>query len=656
MRDLSVCVVLLSCLIASTTHAQSEDVIETREVVVSATKTEIPITQVTSAVEVIRGEELEQKKIKMVVDALRLAQGLSVFQSGGPGTVVNVRMRGAQSRDTLVMIDGAIVNSPTDGAFDFANLSADNIERIEILRGAQSMLYGSDAAGGVISIITKRGTGAPTVSSFVEYGSFASIREGAQVSGSKGPVDFSGSLTRWDTSSFSAINYRRGASERDGFHNWQGAAKLGIALPKDGRLDFNLRWWNSSSNIDGFANDGSPADIFGGKQSDRNLIVSGSYEQPLTSWWTQKLTLARTNEQLGGNSGSVGRNLTTGAAITADPNCGFPAPTCFSPFSSDIHIQNQRLEWQHNFQVAKPLLLTAGYQYREEQGTSDGSFGASQSNRSISTNAGFAQAQVNIQDRLLFTGGVRQDSYNVFGDVTTYRVTGGYLSPETGTKLRGSYATGFRAPTLNDLFYQGANNPELKPQKSQSFDIGVDQSALDGKLQLSAGYFWNRFRNLIQFPSLPVAGCPAATFGFCPQNVALAKSQGWELSFKYKVLEGLDLRGQYTYTLTRDLTSSTRLPRWPVDQASLGLSYQPIQAARINVDYRFVGSRNNDTINSPSQKMGSFGVVNVSGTYDVNKHMQVFARVDNLLNQHYEEILYYGTSIRSVYGGVKVTF
>jgi vitamin B12 transporter len=235
-------------------------------------------------------------------------------------------------------------------------------------------------------------------------------------------------------------------------------------------------------------------------------------------------------------------------------------------------------------------------------------------------------------------------------------VTGGYLSPETGTKLRGSYATGFRAPTLNDLFYQGANNPELKPQKSQSFDIGVDQSALDGKLQLSAGYFWNRFRNLIQFPTLPVASCPAATFGFCPQNVALAKSQGWELSFKYKVLEGLDLRGQYTYTLTRDLTSSTRLPRWPVDQASLGLSYQPIQAARINVDYRFVGSRNNDTINSPSQKMGSFGVVNVSGTYDVNKHMQVFARVDNLLNQHYEEILYYGTSIRSVYGGVKVTF
>src|SRR3989441_10149367 len=126
------------------------------EVVVTATKTPVPVSQLTSAVEVITGEQLEQKKIPMVVDALRLAQGLSVFQSGGPGTVVNVRMRGAQSKHTLVMIDGAIVNRPTHGAFDFANLSVDNIERIEILRGAQSMLYGSDALGGVISIITKR--------------------------------------------------------------------------------------------------------------------------------------------------------------------------------------------------------------------------------------------------------------------------------------------------------------------------------------------------------------------------------------------------------------------------------------------------------------------------------------------------------------------
>src|SRR2546425_10468002 len=150
-------------------------------------------------------------------------------------------------------------------------------------------------------------------------------------------------------------------------------------MTRGGRFILTRGGRTPRKNMDGFAGDTPPADIFGGKQSDRNLVLSGTYEQPLTSWWSQKLTLGRTNEQLGGNSGSVGRNLTTGGVITADPQCGGrppapPLPKCFFPFTSDIHIFNQRLEWQHNFQVAKPLLLTAGYQFREEQGKSD-SFG-----------------------------------------------------------------------------------------------------------------------------------------------------------------------------------------------------------------------------------------------------------------------------------------
>jgi len=634
------------------------ELVKTEEVVVSATKTPLPVSQVTSAVEVITGEELEQKKLKTVIDALRLAQGVFAFSSGGPGSLANVRMRGAQSKHTLVLIDGAIVNSPTDGAFDFANLTTENIERIEILRGAQSMLYGSDAIGGVIHIITKRGMGKPTVHAFLEYGSFTSLREGAQITGSKGPVDFALSVSRWDTSSFSAINYRRGAAERDGFHNWQASGKLGLALPKDGRLEFDLRWWNSDFTFDGFAGDGSPADVFGSKQTSQNLILTGSYDQPITSWWSQKLTLAQNDQQFRARTGPAGRNLDTGATIAAEPNCGFPTPlaACFFPFSSDLSVVNRRIEWQHNFQVGKPLLLTAGYQFREEQGDSSGFFGGAEPNRIISSNAGFAQAQVNLWDRLLLTAGVRQDSFNVFGDATTYRVTGGYLIPETETKVRASYGTGFRAPTLNDLFFQGAGNPDLKPEKSQSMDVGIEQGLFQGRLQLSAGYFWNRFRDLIQFPSAPIPSCPASTFGFCPQNIAQAKSQGWELGFRAKIMDGLEAHGQYTMTLTRNLVTTRRLPRWPVDQASAGLSYQPIEPVRMTLDYRFVGARNNDAANSPSQRQGSFGVVNVSATYDVTKQWQIFGRVDNLFNQRYEEVLFFGTPIRSVFGGIKFTY
>ena len=277
--------------------AETEPILETREVIVSATKTPLPISQVTSAVQVITGEELERKKIKMVIDALRLAEGVFATSSGGPGTEASVKMRGAAAKHTMVLIDGVIVNSPTTGTYDFANLTTENIDRIEIVRGAQSMLYGSDAMGGVINIYTKRGADKFTSNAFVEYGSFASIREGVQASGAKGPVDFSASLSRWDTSSFSAINYRRGAYERDGFHNWQASGKLGISLPKDGRLEFNLRWYNSDVNFDGFADSGAPADVYGAKQTTRNLIISGTYDQPITSWWNQKLTLAQANEQ-----------------------------------------------------------------------------------------------------------------------------------------------------------------------------------------------------------------------------------------------------------------------------------------------------------------------------------------------------------------------
>ncbi|MBM4125210.1 MAG: TonB-dependent receptor [Nitrospira sp.] len=618
-------------------HAEEEvPVVQTEEVVTSATKTELPLSHVTSAVEVITGKEMEQKKLKTVMDALRLAQGVAAFSNGGPGTQAQVRIRGGTANQTMVVIDGTIVNSPTDGAFNFANLTAENIERVEILRGAQSMLWGSDAMGGVINIITKKGTGAPTASSFLEYGSFATIREGAQASGAKGLVDYAVSFSRWDTSNFSAANYRRGATERDGYHNWQASSKLGVALPKDGRLEFTLRWWNANVGIDGNTTT-TPRETLGAINKTNSVILSGSYYQPITSWWSQKLTLAQGNDLARSWGGTVTKNLNTGVTTTSAQSL------------SDIQYLNKRIEWQHNFQVADPLLVTAGYQFREDQGYNASNFTGGAPTRLLSTNAGFAEAQLNLKDRYLMTAGVRHDSYNVFGEKTTYRVTGGYLLPETGTKLRGSYSTGFRAPTLNQLFYTSSSfngNPNLKPEKNQSMDIGLDQRLFKDKLMLSGGYFWTHYADLIT----------TATTTF--EQVSQAKSQGVEAGFKLELLKGLDAKGQYTYTLTRDFSTARRLSRWPIHQGTVGLSYQPVQPVHINLDYRYVGSRFNNTAPTTTvlQKQGSFGVVNVAATYDVTKSWQIYARVDNLFDQQYEEILFYGTPIRSIYGGIKLTY
>jgi len=449
-------------------------VVQTEEVVTSATKTPVPVSHLTSAVEVITAEEMKRQNYKTVVEALRMAQGLAVQQSGGPGTEATVRIRGGSTSQTLVLIDGAIVNSATLGLYSFANLTTDNIERVEILRGAQSMLWGSDAMGGVINIVTKRGTDKPKASSFFEYGSFNSIREGGEVSGKKGPVDFTMAMSRWDLAGFSAADYRLGASERDSFRNWQASSLLGVDLPKDGRLEFSFRWMNGSTNIDNVSP--PPQDVFASKNKTQQFVFTGSYQQKITNWWDQKLTLARSQDDALFLPGSLQRNLVTGAASVPS---GSPNQT---------NVLANRLEWQHNVQVVDPLLLTVGYQFREQQGVNTTGL----SERIISSHAGFAQAQLNLWGRVFATAGLRQDNYNVFGDATTYRLTGGYLHKETDTKLRTSYSTGFRAPSINDLFFPNFGNPNLGPEKSQSFDVGVDQWLFQKKLQLSGGYFWNQ--------------------------------------------------------------------------------------------------------------------------------------------------------------------
>ena len=652
VREWSVYFVLL-CVASSppvwTAVASAEEplepdpVVQAEEVVVSATKTPVPVSQVTSAVEVITAQDMKKQNIRNVADALRLAQGLAVFSNGGPGTEVNARIRGGSSSQTLVLIDGAIVNSGTLGSYNFANLTTDNIERVEILRGAQSMLWGSDAMGGVINIVTKRGQGPLSATGFMEYGSFASLREGGTVSGKQGAVDYSFSLSRWDTSSFSAVNYRRGASERDSYRNWQGSGRIGVDLPKDGRLDFTMRWMNSDVQLDSVSAT-SPSDVYGSKNRSQEYVFSGSYEQPLTGWWSQKLTLARAQEASQFLPGTLQRSLITGAFSTP-----FGTP-------NEIRVLSNRLEWQHNFQITKLLLLSAGYQFREQQGENDTGL----TNRILSSNAGFAQAQFNLWDRLFATAGIRHDSYNVFGDATTYRLTGGYLHKETDTKIRGSYSTGFRAPTMNELYFPNFGNSQLGTEKSQSMDVGIDQYVFSKQLKFTGGFFWNRYRNLITTTFDPTFCAPFSTFGFCPQQIGEASTKGWEagLSYTYSsdrpFLKGLVVQANYTNTMTRDLVTQTRLPRWATDQWSASVSYQPIDPLWITLIGRYVGSRYNTT--GDRQSLPAFDVWSLAVTYDVTKQLQAYLRAENLFNEKYEEVASAGTPIRSIFGGVRVTF
>lgn len=635
-------VFVLTCFLVpdgsfSQQRTASSDVRTLDPVVVSATKTPISLRRVTSAVDVLTEQDLTGRNVKTLVEVLRLSPGLAVFQNGGPGGRANVRIRGGSASQTLVLIDGAIVNSATAGEFNFAHLTVDNVEKIEIVRGAQSTLWGSDAMGGVINVTTKRGRGPLKAGGFFEYGSFNTLREGGHVSGGKGPVDFSLTLSRWDTTGISQINDRRGASERDAYRNWQASSRVGVALPSDGRLDVNFRWWNSSLNID---NSFGPSDVIKARNDSEQFIFSGTYRQPLTDWWTHVVTLSRSQEALLNVPGIRQRNLTTGTSRVpfGDPN--------------KIHVLANRIESQHDFRLNQYVTLTMGYQFREQTGKNDGGFSPF-SEKIVSSHAGFSQVQLSLFDRFFATAGIRHDGYNTFGDATTYRVTGGYLVKETNTKLRGSYATGFRAPSINDLFFPNYGNPDVQPEKSRSFDVGVDQTLFADRVKISGGYFWNRYRDLIGLIRGEICET-LSTFGSCAGNVGSAKSQGWEVGIDLVLardqpwMKRLELKGHYTMTLTRNLVTGTRLARWPVDQAGLSVRYQPIDPLRVTLDFRFVGER------ADAQRLGSFDVLNLAVTYDVSERIEAYVRVDNLLDEEYEEILFYGTPGRSIFGGIRV--
>jgi vitamin B12 transporter len=614
-------------------------------VVVSATKTPVPLSQITSAVEFITAEDFKRRNDRTLVDALSLSQGSAVFSSGGPGTTATVRLRGGTADQTLVLIDGAIVNSATLGGFNFGTLTTDNIESVTVLRGAQSMLWGSDAMGGVIDIRTKRGEGTPVARIFSEYGSFNSIREGGSFAGQAGPVDLSMSLSRWDMTKFSSINYRRGASERDAFRNWQASSLLGVNMPWDGRFELAFRWINNDIDLDNPSTFGGPFDVFQSKSTSRQYIYSGSYQQSMTSWWDQKITLSHARETAITQGGTNQRSITTGLESV---------PGAFN--SSDIRTKSNRIEWQSDFQVGKPVVLTVGYQFREQLGKNEGTF----SEKNISSHAGFAQAQLNLFDRFFATAGVRQDSHNTAGDSTTYRVTSAYLLKETGTKVRASYATGFRTPDINELFFPNFGNPNLQPEKSQNFDVAVDQTFFQKRVKMSGGYFWSRYRQLIVTAFDPVGCAPFTVFGFCAQNIGNARVKGVESSINVIVVRDLPFMkrvsfdGQYTYTSTEDLRTGDRLARWPVHQSSASLTYQPIEPLNMTGTFRYVGSRFSTTGNQ--RPLPDFYIFNFSTTYQVNTTIEVYTRVENLFDRKYEEVLFFGTPGRSIWGGVRVNF
>ncbi|WP_185983283.1 TonB-dependent receptor plug domain-containing protein [Aureimonas mangrovi] len=601
------------------------------EVVVSANLVPTPLTKVGSAVTAVEGEELEHRQTRLVSDVLREIPGVAVNRAGPVGQFTQVRIRGSESNQTLVLIDGIRVNDPSaDSEFDFAHLLAQEVERVEVLRGPQSALYGSDAIGGVINIVTRRGSGAPTVRIRAEGGSFGTAMGQASVSAGDETYDFIASGAGYRTDGISIASEARGNSERDGYENATGFAKLNLRPSEIFELSLVGRYVDYKADGDDFFGGigAVDADIetdgkqFFGRAEGKLSLLDGRWDHIFGLGYTR-------NE----------RDTTTETTPY-----GFTGET-------------RRVDYQTNFSFDTPALFdtthisTFAIQHEENSAVSENAF--SSFDRTIDTTGFVGQHQVTFADRLSLTGSLRHDDNDIFEDADTYRLTGAYSFLETGTKLRASFGTGVKNPTLYELYgysedYRG--NPDLQPEEARGWDVGIDQTLWDGLAFIEATYFDQRIENLITGSGQTSINLPGES-----------KIDGVELGLTLQLLDGLTARAAYTRTNGED-ADGDELVRRPRDIASLNLDYRfgEEERAGVNLGIIYNGSQKDlffdEFFASQVVELDSYVLVNVAGSYRLTDNAEIYGRVENLFDEGYEEVFTYGTPGRAAYAGLNLTF
>ncbi|MCH7622797.1 MAG: TonB-dependent receptor, partial [Nitrospinae bacterium] len=496
---------------AASLHA-ADDTIDLKTLPVTTTRTLSPAEDIPSSFSIISKEEIELKQASYVEDILREALGIDLVQNGPLGAATSVFMRGAGSSATLVLIDGVQVNSNTVGSFNFADITTDNIERIEILRGPQSTLWGSDAVGGVINIITKRGKGKPTHSFSFEGGSYGTFKETLSSAGDLDFMDYSITISRTDSEGFSAANKIRGNTEDDGYENTTVSTRLGRNFLEDGRVDFIGRFTKTIVEFDAFG-------FVDGKGFSKNdtFYLALPIQKAILDRWDVKINPTLAYEFL----------------RTLDPG----------GFTKKSHILNRTygVDIQNNVEINRYFSTTFGFEYEERNGVNE----ESSLRETIKNKGYYLQTQFHYGKSIVLTAGFRHDVNSVFKDPTTYKFEGAYRFQKTGTRLRGAYATGFRAPSLNELFFPDFGTPSLKPEESKSWEVGLDQNLLDDKVIITVTYFETDFENLIETVDL-------GGFVFRAQNVAKATIKGVETSIKIVLPQNFRVSTNYTWLKARD--------------------------------------------------------------------------------------------------------
>jgi vitamin B12 transporter len=594
---------------------------ESERIVISATRIETLEEDSPATIDVIRSDDFEIKQTHRVADALRQVPGLSVVQSGPPGALTSVFTRGLRSQHTQVLLDGIPINQGLQGAFNFADTTTENIDRIEIVRGPQSTLYGPRALAGVIQLFTRRGNGDPTGEFSLEAGSNTTIRGTLTSSGSAKEFDYSVGLSGLTTDNERPNNQYR---------LWNGIANLGWSPNEKLRVSTLITYSLADLGLPNTISDPRPRDNF---LTERWLVAPHLDYKPV-EWWQHRLIVSYDEERQ-----------------VNDPNDdGFVGPT-------RALFTRATVDYQNDLKPTSWLTLTSGFFYSEvdagqERPFVSQLFGPQPTFISDDTEQTslFVQASVTPVKGLNLVAGGRYDHFNQFGDVWTYRFAGSYVVAKTDTHLHASVATGFSPPSAQDKIF--GNNFSLEPEENLGWDVGVDQRFWGGRVMIGLTYFHNDLSNVIGFNGL-----------FETLNLGAARTQGLEAELRVTPITDLTLLATYTYldaenTSAADITQlpGARLPRRPRNEMYFSASYLWSKKLRTTVEAKFVNAREELNFGGPNFDIEDYAFVNLAAEYEINKCVSVFARINNLTDEQYSEVFGFPALGRTAFAGFKVRF
>jgi vitamin B12 transporter len=622
---------------ATTARAQSGAApVRLEPVVVTATRLPTPISRVAGAVTVLGAEDLARRQARTVAEALATVPGLRVVRSGPAGQQTSVFIRGASSSHTLVLIDGIRANDPSSptGAFDFSGLTLENVERIEIVRGPLSTLYGSDAVGGVVQIMSRRGSRTPRASARLEVGSRDTVDLALGASGPGGALE--AGLYRTAGESVTPERLRAGApGERDGHRAGSAAGRARVQVSE--ALDLSLlgRYLDTRTDLDPGPGEDPDARI-----DQRQAYLRGEAHASLAAGrWDSTLALDYSRHD------RDNRNDPQGPFDTRE--------------RSSYRGERTALRWQNDVTLPRGHLLSAGAEVEREQADSRSALDlgglpvAARTDAAATTRALFLQDAFDLGETLLGSAGVRLDHHQDFGSALTWRVAVAHTLASSATRLTASVGTGFKAPSLDQLYgvtvsafglFRG--NPDLEPERSLGWELGLEQSLAGGAATLGAMGFASRIEDLIALAFLPSGDSTL-------ENREEAEISGVEAFARLAPAGGWQVRVDYTYTDARD-GEGLRLLRRPRHQAGLTADWDATRATTVSLRAIYVDDWEDvDRVTFERVRPAGYGTIDLAVRHALGPRLSLLGRIENLLDDAYEPASGFAGPRRAVFVGLE---